>query len=303
MRIFASERVSQMMLKLGMEEGIPIEHGMVTRAIANAQKKVEAHNFDIRKQLLEYDDVMNKQREVIYKLRRAILAGEDLSDQVAHMATQVTDSLLDIHCPQEQYQEEWDVHGLVESVHGQFGIAITHNGSGPGGVEELKEMGREALKQELHEQVQKAYKQRESELGPELLRQLEKMVMLQVIDHHWKDHLLGMDHLRDGIGLRGYGQKDPLIEYKREGYDMFAAMMSRIKGDVLDRLFHIQAVRGEEPPPVVRQPSAPLRMSFNRGEADEQKPQAPVHRAADKVGRNDPCPCGSGKKYKKCHGV
>ena len=302
MRIFASERVSQMMLKLGMEEGIPIEHGMVTRAIANAQKKVEAHNFDIRKQLLEYDDVMNKQREVIYKHRRAILAGEDLSEQIAHMATQVADSLLDIHCPQEQYPEEWDFHGLVESVHGQFGLTIAHGESGPGSVEELQDMGREALKQDLHERVQKAYKQKETELGPELLRQLEKMVMLQVIDHHWKDHLLGMDHLRDGIGLRGYGQKDPLIEYKREGFDMFAGMMSRIKGDVLDRLFHIQAVKGEAPPAPTPRPVAPPRLTLNRGEEDAA-PQAPVHRPADKVGRNDPCPCGSGKKYKKCHGA
>jgi len=302
MRIFASERVSQMMLKLGMEEGVPIEHGMVTRAIANAQKKVEAHNFDIRKQLLEYDDVMNKQREVIYKHRRAILAGDDLSGQIGTMTAQVVDSLVDVHCPGEQYPEEWDFAGLIDSLHGQFGLTFTHNGSGPGSAEELKDLGREALRQVLHERVQKAYKQKEAELGPELMRQLEKMVMLQVIDHHWKDHLLGMDHLRDGIGLRGYGQKDPLIEYKREGYDMFAAMMSRIKGDVLDRLFHIQAVRGEEPPPVAPRPATPLRMSFNRGE-EEPKPQAPVHRTADKVGRNDPCPCGSGKKYKKCHGA
>ncbi|MBM4120301.1 MAG: preprotein translocase subunit SecA [Nitrospira sp.] len=300
MRIFASERVSQMMLKLGMEEGIPIEHGMVTRAIANAQKKVEAHNFDIRKQLLEYDDVMSKQREVIYKHRRAILAGKDLSDQIGHMAVQVTDSLLDVHCPQEQYPEEWDFHGLVESVHSQFGLTLAHGESGSGSLKELKEMGYEALKQDLHERVEKTYKQKESELGPELLRQLEKMVMLQVIDHHWKDHLLSMDHLRDGIGLRGYGQKDPLIEYKREGYDMFAAMMSRIKGDVLDRLFHIQAVRGEAPP--VPRPTAPPRLTLNLGEKELQ-PQAAVHRTADKVGRNDPCPCGSGKKYKKCHGA
>ncbi len=302
MRIFASERVSQMMLKLGMEEGVPIEHGMVTRAIANAQKKVEAHNFDIRKQLLEYDDVMNKQREVIYKHRRAILTGEDLSGQIAHMMTQDVDSLLNVHCPEEQYPEEWDFKGLVEALHAQFGLTFTHNGSGPGTADELKDLGREALKQELQERVQKIYAQKEAELGSELLRQLEKMVMLQVIDYHWKDHLLSMDHLRDGIGLRGYGQKDPLIEYKREGYDMFAAMMSRIKGDVLDRLFHIQAVKGEEPPPVAPRPVAPLRMSFNRGE-EEPKPQVPVHRTADKVGRNDPCPCGSGKKYKKCHGA
>jgi preprotein translocase subunit SecA len=309
MRIFASERVSQMMLKLGMEEGVPIEHGMVTRAIANAQKKVEAHNFEIRKQLLEYDDVMNKQREVIYRHRRAVLSGENLTADLQDMMAGVVDSSLNIYCSAEQYPEEWDVKGLIEMMHGQFGLDITRGSQESG--ESLRDMGRDALVEDLHTQVREAYARREQELGPELMRFLEKTFMLQVIDHHWKDHLLGMDHLRDGIGLRGYGQKDPLIEYKREGFDLFAGMMERIKSDTLDRLFHVQAVRqtseGEgatptppPPPPVISRPQPKL--TLNRGDEPVAGP-TPAHRADDKVGRNDPCPCGSGKKYKKCHGA
>ncbi|HJR76165.1 MAG TPA: preprotein translocase subunit SecA [Nitrospiraceae bacterium] len=299
MRIFASERVSQLMLKLGMEEGVPIEHGMVTRAIANAQKKVEAHNFEIRKQLLEYDDVMNKQREVIYQHRHAVLAGENIREDVQDMIREVVGSFADTYCPADQYPEEWDYDGLVEALHGQFALDIRQGQNQS--VDHLKDLGRDALLEELRTTVIQAYERKEQELGSELMRYLEKLMLLQVIDHHWKDHLLGMDHLRDGIGLRGYGQKDPLIEYKREGFDMFSSMMDRIKSDALDRLFRVQAVKGEEqPPPAVAAPPPP-RMILNRGE----EPAAPttVQRQADKVGRNDPCPCGSGKKYKKCHGA
>ncbi len=301
MRIFASERVSQLMLKLGMEEGIPIEHGMVTRAIANAQKKVEAHNFEIRKQLLEYDDVMNKQREVIYQHRRAVLAGENLSDDLREMMGTSIESALNVYCPAEQYPEEWDMKGLAEMMQGQFGLDMTQGKQDSG--ESLRDVGRDALLEDLKVQVRDAYDRKEKELGPELMRFLEKNFMLQVIDHHWKDHLLGMDHLRDGIGLRGYGQKDPLIEYKREGYDLFAGMMERIKSDTIERLFLVQAVREGErsapPPPVVSRPQPKL--TLNRGEEPVSTPT--VHRSDDKVGRNDPCPCGSGKKYKKCHGA
>ena len=307
MRIFASERVSQLMLRLGMEEGVPIEHGMVTKAIANAQKKVEAHHFEIRKQLLEYDDVMNKQREVIYQHRRAVLGGTNLKEDLRGMMDSLVESALNIYCPAEQYSEEWDFKGLAEVMHGQLGLDISQ-GKGDGG-ESLRAMGRDALLEDLRTQLREAYDRREQELSPELMRFLEKTFMLQVIDHHWKDHLLGMDHLRDGIGLRGYGQKDPLIEYKREGYDLFAGMMERVKSDTLDRLFHVQAVRQEEqptdapapppPPPVISRPQPAL--ILNRGE----EPIAPqtVQHSDDKVGRNDPCPCGSGKKYKKCHGA
>ena len=303
MRIFASERVSQLMLKLGMEEGVPIEHGMVTRAIANAQKKVEAHHFEIRKQLLEYDDVMNKQREVIYQHRRAVLGGSNLKDDLRNMIDGLVESALNIYCPAEQYSEEWDLKGLAELLHGQFNLDIAQ-GKNDGG-ESLRAIGRDALLEDLRAQAREAYDRREQDLSPELMRFLEKTFMLQVIDHHWKDHLLGMDHLRDGIGLRGYGQKDPLIEYKREGFDLFAGMMERVKSDTLDRLFHVQAVRNEEqpsvptPPPVISRPQPAL--ILNRGE--EPVAAQTVQRSDEKVGRNDPCPCGSGKKYKKCHGT
>ena len=303
MRIFASERVSQLMLKLGMEEGIPIEHGMVTRAIANAQKKVEAHNFEIRKQLLEYDDVMNKQREVIYRHRRAVLNGDNLTNDLHEMMDGSVESSLNVYCPPDQYPEEWDVKGLNEVMQSQFGLDITQ-GKNDGG-DSLRDVGRDALQEDLRAHVRDAYAKKEQELGPDLLRFLEKTFMLQVIDHHWKDHLLGMDHLRDGIGLRGYGQKDPLIEYKREGFDLFAGMMERIKSDTLDRLFHVQAVRHEGEQPAPQQPvlSRPQpKLTLNRGEEPVAAP-APAHRAENKVGRNDPCPCGSGKKYKKCHGA
>ncbi|UVT15416.1 MAG: preprotein translocase subunit SecA [Nitrospira sp.] len=304
MRIFASERVSQLMLKLGMEEGVPIEHGMVTRAIANAQKKVEAHNFEIRKQLLEYDDVMNKQREVIYRHRRAVLSGESLTNDLHDMMDSSVESSLNVYCPAEQYPEEWDVKGLTEVMQGQFGLDITQ-GKNDGG-DSLRDVGRDAVLEDLRTHVRDAYAKKEQELGPELMRFLEKTFMLQVIDHHWKDHLLAMDHLRDGIGLRGYGQKDPLIEYKREGFDLFAGMMERVKSDTLDRLFHVQAVRheGEQPElppqPVISRPQPKL--TLNRGD-EPVAAAAPAHRADNKVGRNDPCPCGSGKKYKKCHGA
>ena len=304
MRIFASERVSQLMLKLGMEEGVPIEHGMVTRAIANAQKKVEAHNFEIRKQLLEYDDVMNKQREVIYRHRRAVLSGENLTTDLYDMMGGSVESSLNVYCPPDQYPEDWDVKGLTEVMHAQFGLDITQ-GKHDGG-DSLRDVGRDALLEDLKTQVREAYTKKEAELGPELMRFLEKTFMLQVIDHHWKDHLLGMDHLRDGIGLRGYGQKDPLIEYKREGFDLFAGMMERVKSDTLERLFHVQAVRheGEQPTappePIPQRPQPKL--TLNRGDEPVSAP-APTQRAENKVGRNDPCPCGSGKKYKKCHGT
>ncbi|MDH4082180.1 MAG: preprotein translocase subunit SecA [Nitrospira sp.] len=303
MRIFASERVSQLMLKLGMEEGVPIEHGMVTRAIANAQKKVEAHNFEIRKQLLEYDDVMNKQREVIYRHRRAVLNGDNLTNDLHDMINSSVESTLTVYCPPDQYPEEWDVKGLTEVMQSQFGLDVTQ-GKDDGG-DSLRDVGRDALLEDLRTHAREAYTKKEQELGPELMRFLEKTFMLQVIDHHWKDHLLGMDHLRDGIGLRGYGQKDPLIEYKREGFDLFAGLMERIKSDTLDRLFHVQAVRQEgehqAPPPQSILSHPQPRMTLNRGD-EPATPTTPTQRTDSKVGRNDPCPCGSGKKYKKCHG-
>ncbi len=296
MRIFASERVSNLMLKLGMEEGVPIEHSMVTKSIENAQKKVEAHNFEIRKQLLEYDDVMNKQREIIYAHRSGVLTGESLDEDVLDWMEDVVDSLIAMHCPEEEYAEAWDLKGLCETVYGQFGTEVIK-------VEDIEDMGREGLREEFLERLRKLFEQKQQErdqqIGPEIRRQLERALVLQVIDHHWKEHLLGMDQLRDGIGLRGYGQKDPLAEYKREGFDMFSGMMNSIKSDALERLFKVQVVQGERPEEV-EEATKPKQITLNRGEGTAPKT---VQRAEEKVGRNDPCPCGSGKKYKKCHGA
>ncbi len=300
LRIFASERVSNLMLKLGMEEGVPIEHRMVTKSIENAQKKVEGHNFEIRKHLLEYDDVMNKQREVIYKHRQSVLRATDVTEEILDMVEGIGSGLVETYCPEEQYSEEWDFDGLVESVHGQFGLDVLK-------AEELKELGRDALIEDVPEKLRQAYRDKVQSLIQEhgatedLIHYIERTILLQMIDQHWKDHLWGMDQLKDGIGLRGSGQKDPLAEYKREGYDMFAGMMDRIKGDTLERLFKFQLVRGERPEAEVETPR-PQQMSLNRGEATDA-PKQPVQRTEEKVGRNDPCPCGSGKKYKKCHGA
>ncbi len=300
LRIFASERVSNLMLKLGMEEGVPIEHRMVTKSIENAQKKVEGHNFEIRKHLLEYDDVMNKQREVIYKHRQNVLRATDVTDEILDMVEGIGEGLVETYCPEEQYSEEWDFNGLTESVHGQFGLDTLK-------VDELKELGRDALKEDIPEKLKQAYRDKvqalvqEQGAGEDLVHYIERTILLQMIDQHWKDHLWGMDQLKDGIGLRGYGQKDPLAEYKREGYDMFAGMMGRIKGDTLERLFKFQLVRGERPEAEIETPR-PQQMSLNRGET-ASAPKQPIHRTEEKIGRNDPCPCGSGKKYKKCHGA
>ncbi|OGX07228.1 MAG: hypothetical protein A3K11_00320 [Nitrospirae bacterium RIFCSPLOWO2_12_FULL_63_8] len=298
LRIFGAERISKIMLKLGMEEGVPIEAGMVTRAIENAQKKVEAHHFEIRKQLLDYDDVMNKQRTVVYERRRTILGGENLSEDIKADAEEILDGLLDVYCPKDSYQEDWDLKGLADACYAQFSIDLKD------GTIDTKDIGFEALGHELARKIHAAYAAKEKELGPDLLRYLEKVVMLRTIDTLWKDHLLAMDSLREGIGLRGYGQKDPLIEYKREGFDMFAEMMHRCKQDVLEHLFRVQVVSGEQPPPVMERPRRPPTLTLNRGEqAAEGNEDKTIRRTADKVGRNDPCSCGSGKKYKKCHGA
>ena len=296
MRIFASERVSNLMLKLGMDEGVPIEHGMVTKSIENAQKKVEAHNFEIRKQILEYDDVMNKQREIIYAHRTGVFVEDAIDEDVEDWLADITDSFITTHCPEDTYAETWDLEGLRETVLAQCGVAVMT-------VEDMTDMGRDGLRDDLLEHVRALYAQRRQEreeaIGSEFRKQLERSLVLQVIDHHWKEHLLGMDQLRDGIGLRGYGQKDPLAEYKREGFDMFSAMMDRIKADALERLFKVQVVKGERPAmPDDAEPPPP--MALNRG-GDESATKT-VQRTQAKVGRNDPCPCGSGKKYKKCHG-
>ncbi len=292
LRIFGSDRISGLMKRLGMEEGVPIEARIVTRAIENAQKKVEAHHFDIRKQLLEYDDVMNKQREVVYEQRREVLEGDDPRARVQELIEEHLDALIGVYCPAQVYPEEWNLKGLQEALSHQLMLSID--------PKEFADQGQETLRETLQERAREAYRRKEQELGESLMRDLEKVVLLRVIDTHWKDHLLAMDYLKEGIGLRGYGQKDPLVEYKREGFDLFAEMIDRIRGSVVEHLFRVQAVR--EAPSLPQQSLSPAaqpdRLVMNRGDRARQ----PAHREARKIGRNEPCVCGSGKKYKKCCG-
>jgi preprotein translocase subunit SecA len=285
LRIFGSDRIKGIMGRLGMDDGQPIEHRMVSNAIEKAQMRVEGHNFDIRKHLLEYDDVMNKQREVIYAQRRQILGGESLQEDILEMAEELVEDLVAEYTG-NKLPEEWDVKGLEDAFQRQFGFR-------PPLPEELDG----DLQDFLVEQVQERFTARGEEIGPELFSQLQQMVMLQIVDNHWKEHLLSMDHLRDGIGLRGYAQVDPLREYQREGYDAFMDLIHRIKADSVGTLFHLQVKPHQELPEEAR-PEAP-QLSYSHGDGSAAQPK---QRQNKKTGRNDPCPCGSGKKFKKCCG-
>ena len=287
LRIFGSDRIKGLMGRLGMDDGEPIEHRLVSNAIEKAQKRVEGHHFDIRKHLLEYDDVMNKQREVIYSQRRQILGGATLEEDIMDMATELVEEIVEEYTA-DKMAEEWDLKALGDATYRQFGfrLSLDHLGDDLNGN----------LEDVLLDLVQQRFKAKAEEIGPELFRELQQMVMLQIVDNHWKEHLLSMDHLRDGIGLRGYAQVDPLREYQREGYDMFMDLIHRIKADSVGTLFHLQVKPHQEPPPEARPQASP--MVFSHGEGGAQ----PKERQKKKVGRNDPCPCGSGKKFKKCCG-
>ncbi len=296
LRIFGSDRISPLMEKLGMEEGEPIEHNLINKAVENAQKKVEAHNFDIRKHLLEYDDVMNRQRTVIYDMRKEVLSGESLRDTAMEMAAEIAEELAERFAEEKVHPEEWDLTALRDAVFTQFGarLAIPE--------EDVQGLTREKLAARIEEEARSAYRKKEEEYGEDAMRYLERMFLLSTIDALWKDHLLSMDHLKEGIGLRGYAQKDPLKEYQREGFDMFADLVFRIKEESLKRLFHVKVQR-EEPARAARQTPPPARrVNLSRGDISRAGVTTQRH-ASKKVGRNDPCPCGSGKKYKKCCGM
>jgi preprotein translocase subunit SecA len=299
LRIFGSERIQKIMDRLGMEEGEPIEHKLVTRAIATAQKRVETHNYEIRKHLLEYDDVMNKQREIIYGMRRQILDGESQADTIAEWIDDMVAVPLDGYAARDAHPEDWDLAGLTEALHRQCDTRIP-----PARFAEVA--SRDGLDDLVGEAARARYAERERELGPELLRALERHEMMIVIDTQWKDHLLSIDHLKEGIGLRGYGQRDPLTEYKKEAFDLFQDMVERVKAAVVERLFKVQIVRDApmELPALTawadaRESRGSLPGEPGRTSAQVPRPQAPA-RAGEKIGRNDPCYCGSGKKYKKC---
>lgn len=285
MRLFGSDNISGIMERLGMEEDMPIEHAMISKSIESAQKRVENRNFDIRKHVLQYDDVMNQQRELIYKQRRQVLTGENLKDSILEMISAAVERTVNIYAPEGVYPEEWDFNGLLEYAEQLYlpGHQLT-----PG---DLEDMGRKELQAFLDEQGRAAYEAREEELGPETMREIERVVMLRIVDEKWMDHLDAMDQLREGIGLRAYGQKDPLIEYKFEGYEMFQNMIDSIQDDVVRYIFRVSVVHPQQ--------QQSRKVVENR--YAEEGPKSPV-RKEHKVGRNDPCPCGSGKKYKKCCG-
>jgi len=303
MRIFGSEKISGIMEKLGMENGQPIEHPMVSKAVANAQKKVEAHNFDIRKHLLEYDDVMNKQREVFYGLRREILKNEDQREMLLEMAEELVDEVLGDIASEKIYPEEWDIQALDDYMMRQFSVPIKKQEGaleiGSGLSLPLENCDREKLHNGIMGSIQSCYAIKEEGIDPTMMRQLEKMIMLQVVDNLWKDHLLGMDHLKDGVGLRGYAQKNPLTEYKKEGFEMFSRMMHQIREGVTEYLFKVQIEENSEFPAEQNQSK---KVVEHRGASSEESKPLTVRRDDKKVGRNDPCHCGSGKKFKKCHG-
>jgi preprotein translocase subunit SecA len=320
MRIFASDKVVGMMQKLGMEEGESIEHPWVTRAIENAQKKVEGRNYDIRKQILDYDDVANDQRKVIYGQRNELMDSEDVLDIINTFREDVVNSVITQYIPEQTMEDQWDVKGLEDHLKQEFEAEVP--------VQQMLEADHAMqvgdVRKKILESLEQSYQQKEAGLSPEMMRHFEKSVMLQVLDNTWKEHLAAMDHLRQGIHLRGYAQKDPKQEYKRESFDMFISMLDFIKYEVIGILSKVQINHEAEVQAIDEQRQAPKEMHFEHAEAQglsqpEPQPQAaeprvfvepeqegvaeqPFVRDTEKVGRNQPCPCGSGKKYKQCHG-
>jgi preprotein translocase subunit SecA len=337
MRIFGSDRISGLMQKLGMEEGVPIEHGMVTRAIERAQKQVEGQNFSVRKHLLEYDDVMNKQRENIYALRREILEGrirlgegeEDVvgtREYLMALAEDILDSIVDTYADRKADFEQWDLPALKQEVSRIFAIDA--------GPLDFSDRTSDEIRDMLWERILASYEDKEKLVGRDILQRVERDIMLQIVDTQWKDHLYSLDHLKEGISLRGYGQRDPLVEYKKESFAMFQAMKERVDEEIVRYLWWLRPILNEgaaaPAAPAVRRPRSPMILSggasetipaFGGAAAQPAAPGLPqrgkqparvggddapvqtVRREEPKVGRNDPCPCGSGKKYKKCHGA
>jgi preprotein translocase subunit SecA len=346
LRIFGGERMQGLMLRLGMEEDVPIESRLITSRIAAAQKQVEAQHFASRKHVLEYDDVMSKQRQAVYSMRRQLLDGQIQKARINEIVRGIIGGYIDQFCAEKARQDQWDLNGLQTAVLNQFGVQIE--------MDAIKDLTAGQIEEHVNEQVAAQYDEKERMIGPETMRQAERIIMLNVVDNQWKDHLLSMDHLKEGIGLRGYGQKDPLIEYKKESFDMFQDMMDRIEDETIKFLFFMRIEGGGMPGGAVPVPHPELleeeedeedeneletrrlaeaeaaRAEASRKEAersvidltrniqrkkdreladlqfsngDGTPSQQPVSNHGPKVGRNDPCPCGSGKKYKRCHGA
>ena len=297
LRIFGGERVKALMFRLGMTEGVPIESRLISKRIENAQKAVEAQNFEARKHLLEYDDVMNKQRETVYSLRRSFLEGRDQKEFVLERAEALANSLAETYAPATQHPDQWNVTQLGNELLNQFGFDLKSANI------DTANLNHNQLADTLLEKVKERYSEKETLFGEQMLRWLERHILLDIVDAQWKDHLLTLDHLKEGIGLRGYGQKDPLVEFKKEDFTLFEDMMDRIDTEAVRFLFLMQPARPEDQAKQIerRQQQQQKELQFRAGPAQAEAPK-PV-RAAAKIGRNDPCPCGSGKKYKKCHGV
>jgi preprotein translocase subunit SecA len=315
MRIFASERVAGLMQKLGMEEGEAIEHPWVTKAIENAQRKVEGRNFDIRKQLLEFDDVANDQRKVIYEQRNELMEAADVSENIRGIRHDVVNELIDSYILPDSFEENWDVKGLVEAIERDFGQRLELQQW----LDADSSLDEAALRSRIVDEVESAYQAKEAIAGADVLRQFEKAVMLQVLDAHWKEHLAAMDHLRQGIHLRGYAQKNPKQEYKREAFEMFSQMLEHVKRDVIGILSRVQVRAPEDVEAVERQRRQQTQVRYQHAnaadplsgapqtsnpssESDAGAQRMPFVRRDRKIGRNEPCPCGSGRKYKHCHG-
>ncbi len=316
MQRFAADRVASIMERLKLPEDVPIEHKMVSKSIQRAQGQVEQQNFEIRKNVLKYDDVLNMQREIIYTERRKILEGEDFRDQALEMIEESVGFVVDLYCPEETFEEDWDLAGFLVGLEEIYHTELRK--------EDLEGLPYDEVLAKTIEEARRVYEAKEQELGPELIRHAERLVLLNVLDNAWRDHLYEMDYLQEGIGLRAMGQRDPLVEYRREGFDLFQSLLGRVREDFTKYIFHVQATVEEQPQGQQRQQrltySAPAKTS-DQAAAPPQPGPAPtstgsgqslpaaaapsyetVRRDSEKVGRNDPCPCGSGKKYKKCHG-
>jgi len=298
LRIFGADRLKGLMDRIGMEDGVPIEHRWVSRAIENAQKKVESHNFDIRKHLLEYDDVMNKQREVVYHRRRELLGDAPLRNDILDMCEQLIEEIVNAHAERDADPSEWEWKLIEDAFFKQF--RFRPNFQNDPGFAELDTP--DDLIELAIERIRKLYDEREAEFTEPVMRQIEKIVSLQTLDSLWKDHLLAMDHLKEGIGLRGYAQQNPLVAYQKEGFTMFEALMGTMQQDVVEKVFSVQVTREQDVEQIQTQARPQRVVMSHGGQPAEDASAPPVKREGDKVGRNDPCPCGSGKKYKRCHG-
>jgi preprotein translocase subunit SecA len=305
MRLFGSDRIAGVMDRIGLEEGEVIKHGMITKSIERAQKKVESHNFSIRKHLLEYDDVMNRQREIIYDLRNDALRGDDMRTKILEMLDEYIEDIISAYTSKEKYSDEWNWDELRSSLLKVMLLDIDPNDK------QLENIKQDELQEKLSETASKIFSHKESALGPDLMRQLERYAVLRVIDEQWKEHLYELDQIKEGINLRAYGQRDPLIEYKKESFDLFQQMLSRLNEESLSLIFKARIETGPSPSKPQQQVSYQhddaTGMGYERPPEEQAAARAgkkkPIVKTEEKIGRNDPCPCGSGKKYKKCCGM